>query len=131
MEERLQSYNKIKAEIKRLEYEIKKLENEEYGVGSSNLEITGIKPKGYMQSGAENKLVNNQDKINMYKRQIEELEAEIEYIDAQLKLLNSIEAQVIRLKYFENQSLNVISENVERDESTIIRIINRAIVKMQ
>lgn len=132
MEEKLLKYNGLIAEIKRLEYKIIKLQNEEIQPNSPVLDPTGVRPKGFVESSVEKRIVNRNDEIRELKNQIQELKAEQEYIEAKLALLKPIERKTIELKYFRNLSDDEIMKEIQRySTSTIYRLIERALMKMQ
>ena len=130
MEEKLKSYNDIKAKIKELKWKIKILENEEVQASSPVLEVTGIKGIGYKDSPIEAKVIKNTDKINSYKRQIEELEAELEYIDSKIKTLKDLEQKIVIDYYINKRTALAIASYTYREEKTIYKILKRAIDKM-
>ena len=130
MKERLKKYKDKKAEIKRLKYEIKKLEREEYGITGGVLEITGVKPKGYMQSSLEKRIVNNQDKIADKKRKIEELEAEIEYIDTALNILKPTDKRIIELRYKVGLEIKSIMADTGYSKSGVEDCLRRGLEKL-
>lgn len=132
MEERLLNYNKLIADIKELKWKIKRLENKEVQASGPMLEVTGIKPQGYKSSSLENEVVKKVDSIELLKKELEEKEAEKEYIDAKLNMLKPIERRAIELKFFKKLSDGAIQATINRDaQSTISRLIKRALNKMQ
>lgn len=130
MEERLKKYNEKKAEIKRLKYKIIKLENEEYNANTASYEVTGIKPKGYMQSGAENKVVKNMDKIRQYKNQIAELEAEIEFIDTALNTLKPADRRIVELRYKVGLEIKSIMSDTGYSKGGLEKCLRKSIEKL-
>ena len=132
MEEKLLEYNGLIAEIKRLEYEIIKLQNEEIQPNSPILDPTGVRPKGFVESSVEKRVVSRNDRINELQKQIQEKKAEKEYIEAKLALLKPIERKTIELKYFKNLNDEDIMQEIQRySTSTVYRLIERALKKMQ
>lgn len=122
IKEELENYNNYLAEIKAQKYSIKKLELEEVTISGSNFSINGdIKPKGYMSSNVEKKVIDNTDKINRFKKEIEELQAKIEMIDGFINILNDDHRRVIELRYKYNKSDLQISK--------IINLTKRAVNK--
>lgn len=122
MRELLDNYNKYLAKIKTKNYKIKELELEEITISGSNFEINGdIKPKGYMSSNTERKVIDNADKINKLKKEIEELQAKIEMVDGFINILNDDHRRVIELRYKYNKSDLQISK--------IINLTKRAVNK--
>lgn len=130
MEEKLKSYNDIKAKIKELKWEIKILENEEVQAAGPVLDVTGVKGTGFKSSPVELKAIKNTDKINSYKRQIEELEAELEYIDSKIKTLKDLEQKIVIDYYINKRTALAIASYTYREEKTIYKILKRAIDKM-
>jgi DNA-directed RNA polymerase specialized sigma subunit len=122
IKEELENYNNYLAEIKVKKYSIKKLELEEVTISGSNFSINGdIKPKGYMSSNVEKKVIDNTDKINRFKKEIEKLQAKIEMIDGFINILNDDHRRVIELRYKYNKSDLQISK--------IINLTKRAVNK--
>lgn len=104
---KLENYNNIKAEIKKLYYEIKCLEEE-------------IKT----------------DKINIYRidykrAMIERLEAEIDFIDAVIATLKPLEQKIITLRYIKGLLHEEIAVQVVRDISSVYRIEAKALKKIE
>lgn len=130
MEERLLRYNEIKAEIDKLKWKIAKKEREEVQASSPTLEVTGIKAQGFKSSSVENQVVRNVDEINMYKKQIEELEAEIRMIDSMINTLKGVERQVIELRYKQQLKWEGIAVTISRDVSRAKAIKEIAIAKL-
>lgn len=130
MEEKLKSYNDIKAKIKELKWKIKILENEEVQAAGPVLDVTGVKGTGFKSSPVELKAIKNTDKINSYKRQIEELEAELEYIDSKIKTLKDLEQKIVIDYYINKRTALAIASYTYREEKTIYKILKRAIDKM-
>jgi DNA-directed RNA polymerase specialized sigma subunit len=122
IKEELENYNNYLAEIKAKKYSIKKLELEEVTISGSNFSINGdIKPKGYMSSNVEKKVIDNTDKINRFKKEIEKLQAKIEMIEGFINILNDDHRRVIELRYKYNKSDLQISK--------IINLTKRAVNK--
>lgn len=130
MEERLLRYNEIKAEIDKLKWKIAIKEREEVQASSPTLEVTGIKAQGFKSSSVENQVVRNVDEINMYKKQIEELEAEIRMIDSMINTLKGVERQVIELRYKQQLKWEGIAVTISRDVSRAKAIKDIAIKKL-
>ncbi len=131
MKEMLENYMNYKAEIKTKEYKIKELELEEISVGSSNLSVNGdIKPKGYILTGTEKKIINNADKIGKLKKEIEELQAKINMIDGLLDTLNSFNKRLLELRYKHNLSLESIAGECGRSVKSIQRTLMNCIKKL-
>lgn len=127
----LENYNSYKAQIKSKEYTIKKLENEEVSLNGSNFKLNGdIRPKGYMSSNNENKVINNADKITKLKKEIEELKTKIEIIDTLLNTLNPFYKRILELRYKHNLSLEAIANDCERSSKSISRTISDCIKKL-
>lgn len=130
MEGRLKKYNEIEADISRLEWKIRKMENEEAQASTAVLEVTGIKPKGYTASSVENKAIKNVDNIAKYKQKILELTAEKKMIDSLINTLKGKERQVIELRYKHQLKWESIAVSIDRDTSRAKAIKDSAIKKM-
>lgn len=130
MEEKLLKYNEIPAEIARLKWKIKVIENQEIQVNSSGIDPTGVRAQGYKSSPIENQVAKNLDTITKYKRKIEELEAELEMLDSMINTLKGIEKQVIELRYKKLLKWESIAVSIDRDISRAKTIKDNAIAKM-
>lgn len=120
IKEMLENYMNYKADIKTIEYKIKKIEEVEATVGSPNFNINGdIKPKGYMMSNTENIILKNIDNIKLFEKQKEELQAKIEMLDSLINTLNDYHRQIVNLKYKYNKSDAQIAVIMKREERTI------------
>lgn len=131
MKELLENYNDFLAEIKTKNHSIKKLELEEVTISGSNFQVNGdLRPKGYMTSNLENKVIDNADKINKLKKEIEELQAKIEMIDSLLDTLNSFNKRLLELRFKRNLSLESIAGDCGRSVKSIQRTLKNCISKL-
>lgn len=130
MEEKLLKYNEIPAEIARLKWKIKVIENQDIQVNSGGIDPTGVRAQGYKSSPIENQVAKNLDTIAKYKRKIEELEAELEMLDSMINTLKGIEKQVIELRFKKLLKWESIAVSIDRDISRAKTIKDNAIAKM-
>lgn len=130
MEEKLLKYNEIPAEIARLKWKIKVIENQDIQVNSGGIDPTGVRAQGYKSSPIENQVAKNLDNITRYKRRIEELEAELEMLDSMINTLKGIEKQVIELRFKKLLKWESIAVSIGRDISRAKTIKDNAIAKM-
>ena len=130
MEEKLLKYNEIPAEIARLKWKIKVIENQDIQVNSGGIDPTGVRAQGYKSSPIENQVAKNLDNITKYKRKIEELEAELEMLDSMINTLKGIEKQVIELRFKKLLKWESIAVSIDRDISRAKTIKDNAIAKM-
>lgn len=130
MEEKLIKYNEIKADIDKLKWLIAVKEREKAQAGGPVLEITGIKAQGYKSNALENIAIKNADEINLYKKQIEEKEAELKMIDSIINTLKGLEKQIIVLRYIQQLRWEGIAATISRDVSRAKAIKDIAIAKM-
>ena len=120
IKEMLENYMSYKAEIKAKEHLIKKIEFEEVSISSPNLEVNGdIRPKGFVSSNLENKVIKNVDKVNILKKEINELQAKIDMLDSLINTLSDYHRQIIELKYKYNKSAQQIGTIVYRGKRAI------------
>lgn len=120
IKEMLENYNNYLAEIKTKEYTIKKLELHEISVSGSNFAVNGdIKPKGYMTSNLEGKVIDNTDKIAKLKKEIEELKAKIDMLNSYINMLDDYHKRIIELKYKYNKTSMQIGTILYRTKRTI------------
>lgn len=127
----LENYNNYTAEIKTKEHLIKKIELEEVTISGSNFEINGdIRPKGYMASNIENKIIKRQDKILILKKEIEELKSKIEMIDSYINTLDDYYRRVIELKYKYNKKPAQIGTILYRGKRAINIALKNAIKEL-
>lgn len=132
MKELLENYNNYLAEIKTKNHIIKKLELEEVTISGSNFEVNGdIRPKGYMSSNTEKKIIDNADKINKLKKEIEELQAKIDMINELIKTLIPFNQRIIEMRFKAKLSLESIAGDIGRDVPSVSRTINNCILKME
>lgn len=124
----LENYNNYLAEIKTKEYAIKKLEVEEISISGSNFAINGdIKPKGYMTSNIEGKVINNTDEIVKLKKEVEELKAKIDMLNSYINLLDDDKRRVIELRYKYNKTDLQISKIVNITKRAVNKRMNIAL----
>ena len=131
MREELDKYNDYLADIKRIERDIVKLRKEEISLNGSNFAVNGyIRPKGYMTSNIENKVINNADKIERLKIDKSELEAKINYIDSLLNTLKYDERNLLRMYYIEKKNMSIIQSVYKREADSIHKSITTYINKL-
>lgn len=130
IEDLLNGYNDYEAEIKTKEHLINKIELEEIKINGSNFEINGdIRPKGYMTSNLENKVIKRQDEILVLKKEIEELKSKIALVEGLINTLSDYHREIADLKYKYNKNDNQIATIMKREERTI-RYANKKILKI-
>lgn len=117
-----------KAEIKQIEYKIKKIELEDINVNGSNFEVNGdIRPQGFMKSNIENKIIKNVDYIKFLEKQKNELQAKIEMIDSLINTLSDYHREITELKYKYNKTNSQIASIMKREERTIRKALFKII----
>ena len=80
-----------------------------------------------MSSNIENKVIDNTDKINKLKKEIEELKAKIDMVDTYINTLKSNNRKVI-IKYFiEKEEIKKIADDINRTEKTVTRKLSNSI----
>lgn len=127
----LENYNNYLAEIKTKEYAIKKLEVEEISISGSNFAINGdIKPKGYMTSNIEGKVIDNTDKIAKLKKEIEELKDKIEIVNGIMNTLKYNDKQLIKMYFIEKKNAKILASILNREETSIYNSIARILKQM-
>lgn len=127
----LENYNNYLVEIKTKEYAIKKLELEEINVSGSNFTVNGdIKPKGYMTSNIEGKVIDNTDKIAKLKKEIEELKDKIEIVNRIMNTLKYNDKQLIKMYFIEKKNAKILASILNREETSIYNSISRILKKM-
>ena len=127
----LENYNNYLAEIKTKEYAIKKLEVEEISISGSNFAINGdIKPKGYMTSNIEGKVINNTDEIVKLKKEVEELKDKIEIVNRIMNTLKYNDKQLIKMYFIEKKNAKILASILNREETSIYNSISRILRKM-
>lgn len=132
IKEMLENYNIYTSEIGVKENKIKKLELEEIGTSGSNFEVNGdIRPQGYMSSNIEKKIIDNTDKINKLKAEIEELRSRINMVDGLIKILKPFNQRIIEMRFKAKLSLESIAGDIDRDVPSVSRTINNCILKME
>ncbi len=132
VKEMLDNYMGYKAGIKIKENKIKEIEQEEISVSSPNLEVNGdIKPKGYVKSNDEEKIVKNIDTVNKLKKEIEELQAKIDIVDSLVATLKHTEKNLIKMYYYEKKDPKIIANILGRETNSIHNSISNIIDKME
>lgn len=132
IKEMLENYMDYKAEIKTIEYQIKKIELEEVSISGANFQVNGdIRPQGYMASNTENKIIKNADRVRLLEKQKDELQAKIEMIDSLINTLSYYCKNVIISKYINKKSINEICKDIDRSEKTVYRIIEKSMKRME
>lgn len=132
IKEMLENYNIYTSEIGVKEHKIKKLELEEISMSGSNFSVNGdIRPQGYMSSNIERKVIDNTDKINKLKAEIEEIKYKIDMIDGLIKTLIPFNQRIIEMRYKAKLSLESIAGDIGRDVPSVSRTINNCILKME
>lgn len=127
----LENYNNYLVEIKTKEYAIKKLELEEINISGSNFTVNGdIKPKGYMTSNIEGKVIDNTDKIAKLKKEIEELKDKIEIVNRIMNTLKYNDKQLIKMYFIEKKNAKILASILNREETSIYNSISRILRKM-
>lgn len=127
----LENYNNYLVEIKTKEYAIKKLELEEINISGSNFTVNGdIKPKGYMTSNIEGKVIDNTDKIAKLKKEIEELKDKIEIVNRIMNTLKYNDKQLIKMYFIEKKNAKILAGILNREETSIYNSISRILRKM-
>lgn len=127
----LENYNNYLVEIKTKEYAIKKLELEEINISGSNFAINGdIKPKGYMTSNIEGKVIDNTDEIAKLKKEIEELKDKIEIVNRIMNTLKYNDKQLIKMYFIEKKNAKILASILNREETSIYNSIARILKQM-
>ena len=131
IKEMLENYNNYLVEIKTKEYAIKKLELEEINISGSNFTVNGdIKPKGYMTSNIEGKVIDNTDKIAKLKKEIEELKDKIEIVNRIMNTLKYNDKQLIKMYFIEKKNAKILASILNREETSIYNSIARILKQM-
>lgn len=131
IKEELDKYNDYKSYIKSIDRDIAELKLEDITISGSNFEVNGdIKPKGFMSSNIEKKVIKNADKIRELEAKKNKIQAHIDYLDSLINTLDELEKRVIELKYKKNYNLTEISKKIYRARSNVYDIHDRAIQKM-
>lgn len=127
----LENYNNYLVEIKTKEYAIKKLELEEINISGSNFTVNGdIKPKGYMTSNIEGKVIDNTDKIAKLRKEIEELKDKIEIVNRIMNTLKYNDKQLIKMYFIEKKNAKILASILSREETSIYNSIARILKQM-
>ena len=72
-----------------------------------------------MHSNIEKKVIDNTDKINRLKKEIEKLQAKIDMIDSMINILSDYHREIVDLKYKYNKTNSQIATIMKREERTI------------
>ena len=133
IKEELEKYNDYISDIKKIESDIANLKYEEVSISGSNFSVNGdIKPKGYMTSNLEKKVINNTDKILELEAQKDKIKKHIDYLDSLINTLRYNERKLIKMYFIEKKDINNILREFKRNEETsIYNTINNLIKKMK
>ena len=132
IKEELEKYNDYISDIKKIESKIANLKYEEVSISGSNFSINGdIRPKGYMTSNIEKKVINNTDKIVELEAKKDKVKKHIDYLDSLINTLKYSERKLIKMYFVEKKDINDILREFKRNEETsIYNTINNLIKKM-
>lgn len=84
-----------------------------------------------MSSNIEKKAIDNTDKINRLKKEIEELQAKVDMINELIKTLIPFNQRIIEMRFKAKLSLESIAGDIGRDVPSVSRTINNCILKME
>ena len=84
-----------------------------------------------MSSNIEKKAIDNTDKINRLKKEIEELQAKVDMINEFIKTLIPFNQRIIEMRFKAKLSLESIAGDIGRDVPSVSRTINNCILKME
>ncbi|CZR82702.1 hypothetical protein CDFC105_53657 [Clostridioides difficile] len=111
IEEKLYNYNRLKAEINYLNLEIKSIENLYIGCkGIEYMERTGTSYN--INSSVENEIFAKEKNIEQIKRKIRGKEILIEKIDNAILLLSEDEMELVKYRYFKNNTWNYVANRI-------------------
>ncbi len=112
VEAMLYNYNQTIIDIKNMKLDLEVLENDYRGIGSMTYEER-TQPTNAFSSSVENEIVKRDEKIIRLRNKIRLKEIEIQKIDNMLGFLKEKERDFVRLKYFEKNTHNEISEKID------------------
>lgn len=130
--EELENYNTYKADVKRLERDIAKLEAEEVSPSTSNYSVNGdIRPKGYVECGVANKVIDNRDKIAELKATKEVKEKQIAYLDSLINILDDDYRRIVELRYKYNKMPVQIGTIIYKGKRAVNKALKKAITILE
>ena len=80
-----------------------------------------------MSSNIDKKAIDNTDKINRLKKEIEKLQAKIDMIDSMINILSDYHREIVDLKYKYNKTNSQIATIMKREERTIRKALKKII----
>lgn len=84
-----------------------------------------------MSSNVEKKVIDNTDKINRLKKEIEELQAKVDMIDSIIEnTLDDLEKEVIVLIFKKKYDKTKVAKKKYMSRANVYVVLNRAIKKM-
>lgn len=84
-----------------------------------------------MSSNVEKKVIDNTDKINKLKKEIEELQTKIKMIDSIINnTLDDLEIKVVCLIFKKKYNKTEVANKIYRSRANVYVILDRAIKKM-
>ncbi len=130
--EELEKYNDYKSDIRRIDRDIANLKLEEVTISGSNFEVNGdIKPKGFMSSNVEKKVINNADKIKELEAQKNKIQAHIDYLDSLINTLDDYHRRIIELKYKYNKTSLQVATILYRTKRNINKELKNSLEILQ
>jgi len=112
VEAMLYNYNKTKIDIKNMKLDLEVLENDYRGIGSMSYEER-TQPTNTFSSSVENEILKRDEKTIRLRNKKRLKEIEIEKIENILDDLKDKEQQFVKLKYFEKNTHNEITEKID------------------
>ena len=129
IKEELEKYNDYISDIKKIESKIANLKYEEVSISGSNFSINGdIRPKGYMTSNIEKKVINNTDKIVELEAKKDKVKKHIDYLDSLINTLSDYHREITDLKYKYNKTNSQIATIMKREERTVRKALEKILV---
>ena len=130
VQEVLENYNTYKFRISAIEAEIIELKDEIIDIKSANLD--GLpKAKGYVQSNIETQIIEKQNKIEQRERFIKKLRIKLKIVEDLVKTLKKYNQDVIKLRFYDMESIEEIAVEKNRTYDAITKTIDRSIKFMQ
>ena len=131
VEEMLQNYQVIKAEIRNIELDLQDIENNIGFRGASN-DPRPSTPTYQFNSVVENEAlsISREKAIESLKKAKHERVKNIERIENALSILTGKEEEVIRMYYFKKYSATFIARNLDRTRCQVYKIKSFALKRM-
>lgn len=128
--EEIKRYNFYLAKIERLNLEIHEIEDQIVSLKSPT--IDGLpRASGYSGSSIEEKIINNDERIQRKKSEIQKLKDIINLLDKLINTLKESNRKIIKDRFIDNLDIQTIADKGGKEYRTIQATIDNSLNEMQ